>query len=67
MKKELISTDKLLEIIAKQVQENSSQKEEIKLLQEKIDDLLRQKFSSQSEKFNSTSPVSLRSMKKRLK
>lgn len=63
MKEELISTDKLLEIIAKQVQENSSQKEEIKiqtsqikLLQEKVDYLLRQQFTSKSEKFNSNQP-----------
>ena len=56
MKEELITTDKLLEIIAKQAKENSSQKEEIKLLQEKVDYLLRQQFTSKSEKFNQNQP-----------
>jgi len=56
MKEELISTDKLLEIIANQVKENSTQKEGIKQLQEKIDYLLRQQFASKSEKFNSNQP-----------
>lgn len=59
MTKERISTDKLLEIIANQVKENNFQKEKIntlilqtKLLQEKIDYLLRQQFASRSEKLN---------------
>lgn len=63
MKEELITTDKLLEIIANQAKENSSQKEEInilgsqiKLLQEKIDYLLRQQFASKSEKFSPNQP-----------
>lgn len=43
MKKELITTEKLLEIIAKQ-------SEEIKALKEKVDYLIRQQFSSKSEK-----------------
>jgi len=45
MKDELITTDKLLEIIANQAKEINS-------LKEKIDYLLRQQFSSKSEKFN---------------
>jgi transposase len=44
MKKELITTDKLLETIANQAKEINS-------LKEKIDYLLRQQFSSKSEKF----------------
>ena len=59
MKEELITTDKLLEIITNQAKENSSQKEEINTLisqnnylQEKIDYLVRQQFASKSEKFN---------------
>jgi len=63
MEKELITTEKLLEIIANQAIEISSQKEElntlksqIKLLQEKIDYLLRQQFASKSEKLNSNQP-----------
>ena len=56
MKEELITTDKLLEIIANQAKENNSQKEEIKLLQEKVDYLLRQQFASKSEKFNPNQP-----------
>lgn len=63
MKEELITIEKLLEIIANQAKENSSQKEEIKTqtaqikrLQEKIDYLLRQQFSSKSEKFNPNQP-----------
>jgi len=56
MKKELITPDKLLDIIANQVKENNFQKEEIKRLQEKIDYLLRQQFASKSEKFNANQP-----------
>ena len=56
MKEELITIDKLLEIIENQAKENSAQKEEIKLLQEKIDYLLRQQYSSKSEKFNQNQP-----------
>lgn len=52
MKEEQISRDKLLEIISNQEKENNSQKKEIKLLQEKIDYLIRQQFSSKSEKLN---------------
>jgi len=63
MKKELIATEKLLEIITKQSDENhaqkeqlDSQKQEIKLLKEKIDYLIRQQFFSKSEKFTPTQP-----------
>jgi len=49
MKKELITPDKLLEIIANQAKE-------INLLKEKIDYLLRQQFASKSEKFNVNQP-----------
>jgi len=56
MKIELYSIDELQKTIIKQAQENSSQKEEIKFLQEKIDYLIRQQFTSKSEKFNSNQP-----------
>ena len=63
MKEELITIDKLLEVIENQIKENSSQKEEIKRqtiqikrLQEKIDYLIRQQFTSKSEKFNHNQP-----------
>jgi len=63
MKEELITTDKLLEIITNQAKENSSQKEEIatqqseiNYLKEKVDYLLRQQFVSKSEKFNPHQP-----------
>ena len=63
MKEELITIDKLLEVIKNQTQESSAQKEQIKvqaaqikLLQEKIDYLIRQQFSSKSEKFNPSQP-----------
>ncbi len=63
MKQELNSIENLQEIITKQAQENSDQKEridtqqtEIKYLQEKIDYLIRQNFASKSEKFNKNQP-----------
>ena len=56
MKIELIDIEKLQEVIIKQAQENSSQKEEIKYLKEKIDYLVRQQFASKSEKFDSNQP-----------
>jgi len=52
MKNELFTVEKLLEIVANQAKENSSQKEQIRQLQEKLDYLLRQQFSSKSEKLN---------------
>jgi transposase len=54
MNKELNNIEKLQEIIIKQAEENSSQKEEIKYLKEKLDYLIRQQFSSKSEKIDST-------------
>ena len=56
MEKELITTEKLLEIIEKQLEENNAQSVEIKALKEKIDYLLRQQFSSKSEKLNPNQP-----------
>jgi len=56
MKEELITIEKLLETIENQAKENSVQKEQIKLLQEKIDYLLRQQFSPKSEKLNPNQP-----------
>jgi len=63
MKEELISIDKLQEIIISQAKENSSQKEEINTLilqnnylKEKIDYLLRQQYTSKSEKLNPNQP-----------
>lgn len=56
MKESLISRDKLLEIIANQIKENTSLKEEIRQLKEKIDYLLRQQFASKSEKFDANQP-----------
>lgn len=55
MKKELITVEQLQEIIIKQAQENAAQKAEIDYLKEKIDSLLRHRFSSKSEKFNQPS------------
>ena len=56
MNQELNNIEKLQETIIKQAQENSSQKDEIKYLKEKIDYLIRQHFASKSEKFNSNQP-----------
>jgi len=56
MNQEINSIKKLQEIIIKQAQENSVQKEEIEYLKEKIDYLIRQQFTSKSEKFNSNQP-----------
>ena len=56
MNQELNNIEKLQETIIKQAQENSSQKDEIKYLKEKIDYLIRQHFASKSEKFNSDQP-----------
>jgi len=64
MKTELIPIEKLQEIIIKQAQENSSQKEQIdtlvaqnKYMQERIDQLTRMLFTSKSEKLNSSQPT----------
>ena len=63
MKEETITLKKLQEIIVEQARENSAQKEkitqqqsEIDALKEKIDYLLRQQFTSKSEKFNPNQP-----------
>ncbi|MEA3491777.1 MAG: transposase [Campylobacterota bacterium] len=63
MKQELNSIENPQEIIIKQAQENSSQKEQIqtllaqnKYMQERIDQLTRMLFKSKSEKFNSNQP-----------
>ncbi len=64
MKTEPNSIEKLQELIIKQTQENSSQKEQIctlqaenKYLKEKIDYLIRQQFASKSEKFDTNQPT----------
>jgi hypothetical protein len=69
MKEELITIDKLLEIIKNQTQENGAQKEQIKvqaaqikLLQEKIDYLIRNSFPQKAESSIQASPVSLMRM-----
>ncbi|MDQ7083884.1 MAG: IS66 family transposase [Sulfurovum sp.] len=63
MKIELINIEKLQETIINQAQENSTQEKriqiqqiEINYLKEKIDYLIRQQFTSKSEKLNSTQP-----------
>ena len=63
MKDERIAIEKLQRIIENQAQENSAKNEEIKALtlqinylKEKIDYLLRQQFSSKSEKLNPNQP-----------
>jgi len=57
MKSELMSIEKLLEIIEKQTEENRAQQKQIALLQEKIDYLIRQRFCSKSEKINHNQPT----------
>ncbi|MDQ7084561.1 MAG: IS66 family transposase zinc-finger binding domain-containing protein [Sulfurovum sp.] len=63
MKTELINIEKLQETIINQAQENSSQEKriqtqqiEINYLKEKIDYLIRQQFTSKSEKLNPNQP-----------
>ena len=56
MKNEPIDNEKLQEIIVQQAHEIDSQQQEINYLKEKLDYLIRQKYSSKSEKFPSNQP-----------